>query len=163
AREWYTQFRSEHADGPWRDAAAAEFWLVNRDGLPPKAVANCRATATRPFLAGRLGDACWQGSKPLTLKNAAGDTRANNPTEGRLSYDKDFLYLALKCKHPADRHVEPVKVRPQDADLRAFDHVSLLLDLDRDYCTYFRLEVDQRGCVCDDCWGDRSWNPRWFV
>src|SRR5262249_5496912 len=22
---------------------------------------------------------------------------------------------------------------------------------------------DQRGCVCEDCWGDRSWNPRWFV
>jgi hypothetical protein len=23
--------------------------------------------------------------------------------------------------------------------------------------------VDQRGCVCDDCWGDLTWNPRWFV
>jgi hypothetical protein len=25
------------------------------------------------------------------------------------------------------------------------------------------LQIDQRGCVCEDCWGDRNWNPRWFV
>src|SRR5205814_5119479 len=25
------------------------------------------------------------------------------------------------------------------------------------------FQVDQRGCVCDDCWGDLSWNPRWYV
>jgi hypothetical protein len=56
-----------------------------------------------------------------------------------------------------------VKVRPHDADLRPYDRISLLLDLDRDYATYFHLQVDQRGCVCEDCWGDRSWNPRWFV
>ena len=56
-----------------------------------------------------------------------------------------------------------MKVRPRDADLRPYDRVSLLLDLDRDYATYFHLQVDQRGCVCEDCWGDRTWNPRWFV
>ena len=43
------------------------------------------------------------------------------------------------------------------------DRVSLLLDIDRDYATYYRLEVDQRGCVREDCWGDANWNPRWFV
>jgi hypothetical protein len=56
-----------------------------------------------------------------------------------------------------------VKVRQRDADLRPFDRVSILLDLDRDYSTFFRLEVDQRGCVCEDCWGDKSWNPKWYV
>jgi hypothetical protein len=163
AREWYAQFRSEHPDGPWRDAAAAELWLLNRTGLPPKPVIYCRQTATRPFLDGDFNDPCWQGLKPVVLKNAAGDTLKDYPTEVRLAYDKDFLYLALRCCHPPDRHVPPVKVRPPDADLRPYDRVSLLLDLDRDYSTYFHLQVDQRGCVCDDCWGDRTWNPRWFV
>ncbi len=41
--------------------------------------------------------------------------------------------------------------------------MSLLLDLDRDYSTYFHLQVDQRGCVCEDCWGDQGWNPNWYV
>jgi hypothetical protein len=41
--------------------------------------------------------------------------------------------------------------------------VSILLDLDRDYATCFHLQVDQRGCVCEDCWGDLNWNPTWYV
>src|SRR5262249_540627 len=67
------------------------------------------------------------------------------------------------CFHPADKHVAPVKNRTHDADLRAFDRVSILLDLDRDYSTAYHLQIDQRGCVAEDCWGDKSWNPRWFV
>ena len=66
-------------------------------------------------------------------------------------------------RNPADQYVAPVKARPHDADVRPYDHVSLILDLDRDYSTYFRLQVDQRGCVCDDCWGDRTWDPGWYV
>ena len=57
----------------------------------------------------------------------------------------------------------PVKNRQRDADVEAFDRVSILLDLDRDYATYFQLQIDQRGCVREDCWGDVSWNPKWFV
>jgi photosystem II stability/assembly factor-like uncharacterized protein len=164
AQKWYNQYCTEHAEGPWRDAAASELWLVNRNALnPPKPIINCRYAATRPFLDGEFNDNCWKGVAPLVLRDATGATAKEYRTEVRLAYDKDFLYVALRCKHPADRYVPPVKVRPRDADLRPYDHVDLLLDLDRDYCTYFRLQVDQRGCVCDDCWGDRTWNPRWFV
>lgn len=163
ARQWYTKFRRDTADSPWREAAAAELWLLNRTGLPPKPVALCRQTTTRPYLDGQFNDACWEGLKPISLKNAVGETVKEYPTQAWLAYDNEFLYLALTCGHPAGRHVEPVKARPHDADLRPFDRVSLLLDLDRDYATYFHLQVDQRGCVCEDCWGDQSWNPRWYV
>jgi photosystem II stability/assembly factor-like uncharacterized protein len=162
-QEWYGRFRSGHPDGPWGNAAAAELWLSNRLGQPPRPVAYCRQTATRPFLDGKLDDACWQGGKPLALANAVGDTAKDYPTEARLAYDQDFLYVAVRCRHPVGHAAAPVKDRKPDADLRAFDRVSLLLDLDRDYATYYHLQVDQRGCVCDDCWGDRTWNPRWFV
>jgi hypothetical protein len=45
------------------------------------------------------------------------------------------------------------------------DHgrVDLYFDLDRDYSTYYRLSADSRGCLAEDCWGDRSWNPTWYV
>jgi photosystem II stability/assembly factor-like uncharacterized protein len=163
ARQWYAQFCTQHADGPWRDAAASELWLANRTGPPPKPVAFCRHTQTRPFLDGKFDDPCWEGLKPLILGNAVGKTAKDYPTEAWLAHDKDYLYVALRCRHPADHYVPPVKVRPRDADLRAFDRVGILLDLDRDYSTCFHLEVDQRGCVCEDCWGDHGWNPRWFV
>jgi photosystem II stability/assembly factor-like uncharacterized protein len=163
AREWYTHFHVEQPDGPWRDAAGAELWVAHRVGNPPKKVVYSFQGPARPFLDGNLDDSCWQDQAVLAMQNAAGDTLKEYPTQARLAYDKDFLYLALKCGHPAGRHVPPASVRGPDADVENFDHVSLLLDLDRDYSTYFRLQVDQRGCVSDDCWGDKSWNPRWFV
>jgi hypothetical protein len=79
------------------------------------------------------------------------------------AFDQEFLYVALRCRHPSGQRVAPLKPRPVDADLTQFDRVSITIDLDRDYATYFQLQVDQRGCVRDDCWGDLSWNPKWFV
>lgn len=163
ARDWYARFMTQAADGPWRDAAAAELWLANRFGPPPKPVAMCRAVSGRPYLDGKLDDACWEGVKPLVLKNAVGETSKDYATEAWLAYDSEFLYVALRCRHPAGKQLAPVRPRPRDADLRAFDRIDLLLDLDRDYATCFHLQVDQRGCVCEDCWGDRTWDPTWFV
>jgi hypothetical protein len=162
-RDWYAKFKADHADGPWREAAASELWLIERNGQPPRPVGGCRLTEQKPYLDGKLDDACWQGLKPLVLRNAVGDTIKDYPTEAWLAYDQEYLYLAVRCGHPADRYLAPVKGRTRDADLRAFDRVSLLLDLDRDYSTCFHLQIDQRGCLFEDCWGDKSWNPRWFV
>jgi photosystem II stability/assembly factor-like uncharacterized protein len=173
ARKWYAQFSSRQPEGPWRDAALAELWLLNRTGPPPKPVAQCRQTDSRPFLDGLLNDKCWQGVKPLVLHSANprdrdGDPNKHHwtddyPTEVYLTYDKEYLYLGLVCRQPKDKSVAPVKPRPRDADVRPFDRVELLLDVDRDYSTYYHLQIDQRGCTCEDCWGDLSWNPQWFV
>ena len=160
---WYRRFAGRQPDGPWRSAALAELWLANRTGPPPKPALTCRFTETRPFLDGKLDDPCWKGAAPVRLSNAAGDTLRDCPTEVRMAYDHDFLYLAVHCAHPAGRQVAPAKPRLHDVDLRGHDRVSLLLDLDRDYSTCFHLQIDQRGCVCDDCWGDKTWGPRWFV
>ncbi|HJT75647.1 MAG TPA: hypothetical protein VJ739_00440, partial [Gemmataceae bacterium] len=162
-KQWYARFMAEHPAGPWRELAATELWLTNRRGQPPRPVAVCRQTDTRPFLDGKLDEDCWTAHKPLVLRNAVGDTTREYPTQVWLAYDKDFLYVAARCKHPAGKHVDPVKPRPRDADVRPYDRISLMLDLDRDYSTYFHLQIDQRGCVCDDCWGDLTWDPRWFV
>jgi photosystem II stability/assembly factor-like uncharacterized protein len=160
---WYRQFAARQPDGPWRSAALAELWLANRTGPPPRPALTCRFTETRPFLDGKLDDPCWKGAVPVRLQNAAGDTLRDCPTEVRLAYDRDFLYLAVRCAHPAGKQVAAAKPRLHDVDLRGHDRVSLLLDLDRDYSTCFHLQIDQRGCVCDDCWGDKTWGPRWFV
>jgi hypothetical protein len=39
----------------------------------------------------------------------------------------------------------------------------LLVDLDRDYITWFELTVDSRGRTADRCGEDASWNPEWYV
>ena len=133
-------------------------------GAPPKAVAYCRLTDERPYLDGKLDDACWQAAAPMPLRDAVGGSAGDFKTEARMANDHDFLYVAVRCTHPADRReAAGCKPRTHDADLSGHDRVSILLDVDRDYATCFHFEVDQRGCVADDCWGDRTWDPRWFV
>ena len=163
AQEWYTKFRTFGPKGAWSDAAAAEIWLANRAQTPPRRLALCRFTEQKPFLDGRFEDPCWKGLQAVTCENAVGETAKDNPTQAFFAFDHEFLYIALRCKHPPGRSVPAVKNRTRDANLDPFDRVSILLDLDRDYSTYFQLQVDQRGCVREDCWGDATWNPKWFV
>ena len=41
--------------------------------------------------------------------------------------------------------------------------VQLLLDIDRDYTSFYRLTVDHRGWTREECFGDVAWNPSWYV
>jgi photosystem II stability/assembly factor-like uncharacterized protein len=185
ARKWYADFAAKQPDGPWRSAALAELWLANRTGPPPKPVLTCRRTQEKPYLDGKFDDPCWHGAevarltsagdllgrnpaaekrpRPADADDAGRDPLAEYPTEVRTAHDKEFLYLAIRCGHPADQAVGAAAVRTRDGDLRQYDRVSVVLDLDRDYATYFHFQIDQRGCVAEDCWGDRKWSPRWYV
>lgn len=157
------KFRKLVTAGPWQEAAGAELWTINRVLPPPRRLGQARYTEVRPYLDGKFDDPCWQNLKPLVLANAVGNTTKEYATEAKFAFDQEFLYVALTCTHPAGQQVAPLRPRPRDAELDLFDRVGILLDLDRDYATAYHLEVDQRGCLRDSCWGDRNWNPRWFV
>jgi len=81
-----------------------------------------------------------------------------------LAYDKEFLYLAIHCRcAPQADYPAEDRTRERDADLSAFDHVELALDIDRDWTTFYHFSVDHRGWTAEKCWGDESWNPQWYV
>lgn len=159
----------------WRDCLASELWVTNPTAIaaPPKPLGHCRLTETRPLLDGKLDDECWQkNAKALLLKAtaAAGDKAEEvkafgeqYKTESLFSYDDRYLYIAVRCEHPAGKRAEPVAKRVRDADLSGHDRVDILLDMDRDYQTYYRFQIDHRGCLAEDCWGDKSWNPKYHV
>jgi hypothetical protein len=170
-----------------------ESWLMNRAGqsTPPKPIAACRRTNERPHLDGKLDDAVWQEAIPLQLSTTAGNLGADfgckeaiergfreksvkpNPealrealgegSRAAFAFDEQHLDIAVVCRHPAGLKKEKLESRARDMELRAHDRVSILIDLDRDYQTYYQLQIDQRGAVADDCWGDRGWNPKWWV
>ena len=150
ARAWYQEFVNRQSDGPWRAAAQAELWLSNRTGPPPKPVAFGRKTDTPPYLDGKLDDPCWQNARPIKLRAVGAEGLTEFPTEVKIAYDQEFLYLAIKCAHPTGRQLPLAKGRQRDADLGPFDRVSVSFDLDRDYSTSFNFAIDQRGCVRKD-------------
>ncbi|QDU24062.1 YCF48-related protein [Urbifossiella limnaea] len=157
----------------WRDCLAAELWLADRTLVPtpPKPVAGSAFTETRPLLDGKLDDPCWQAAKVLPLTATSASNRpddaaafaAGYKTEAKFAHDGQYLYVAVSCAHPAGKAVAAVAKRDRDADMTGRDRVDITLDLDRDYQTYYRFQVDQRGCLAEDCWGDRTWNPKYFV
>lgn len=151
---------------PWRACGRTERWLATPDELPPtKKLGNCRRAAERPHLDGRLDEPWWQAADVLRLRGPAAGAETGAPTaEVRLAHDNEYLYLAITCPQ-ADgvQYAADDRPRPRDADLAQHDRVSLRLDVDRDYTTYFELDVDDRGWTWDACWGDATWDPTWYV
>ncbi|TWT37054.1 Ycf48-like protein precursor [Posidoniimonas corsicana] len=140
----------------FRRCVQAESWLNDPHGAPGKPTLAVAVAAERPLLDGDLSDPCW---KALPDAGAgAGGARI------RFAQDDQFLYLAIVAdKLPGAAYPVGDAARPRDADLRGYDRVAVRLDLDRDYETAFELTVDCRGWTHDACWGDDSWDPRWYV
>jgi hypothetical protein len=150
----------------WTRSAKAEQWLAHPVNLPPKSFTVCRVADAKPVLDGLLSDPCWESADELPLTATAAERVAGNDHSFALiCRDREYLYFAASLvRHPAASTDPPLRgPRPRDSDLADFDRVSIVLDVDRDYATYYHFAVDQRGQTTDDCWGDPTWNPRWFV
>lgn len=155
----------DHTDA-WQQTARSELWLLAPNSLPPKKIAACKRAAAPPKLDGVLSDACWQGAVELPLTASPGaPADSGRYAFVMLAWDAEYLYVAASVPRepdaPADRPV--AAGRTHDADLSRFDRIALHLDVDRDYATWYTLEIDQRGWTRDACWKDQTWNPDWFV
>lgn len=163
-RAWLRKFVSEQPGtvSPWHDAARMELWLSDRSGLPPRPVASCKRAHQRPHLDAKLDDPCWTDAVPVALKPVDGQL-GDYSAKAWFACDDEYLYFAVDCKHPAGASKPGIDKRRRDMDVGGFDRVELLIDLDRDYQTAYRFCIDQRGALAEDCWGDSTWNPRWYV
>jgi hypothetical protein len=171
SESYYRRFQRLGDDDQWKQTAAAELWLVNPLGEPPKPIVHCLPTSQRPKLDGMLSETCWQAAKILPLQNPQEEGQTFASTDNSESaflmicHDREFLYIAASV--PRAEHVPTDKVqlggRGHDADLSLFDRLSLAIDVDRDYATCYTFEIDQRGWTSDECFGDKGWNPKWYV
>jgi hypothetical protein len=82
-----------------------------------------------------------------------------------MAHDAQYLYFAISV--PRARGVRKDGLvglgRRHDQDLSSFDRVALCFDVDRDFVSWYTIEIDQRGCVAESCWGDSSWNPTMYI
>lgn len=174
ADDIFRDFHKPGANESWKDIAKAENWLLHPASTPPRPVYLCRFTKTRPVLDGLLSDECWQEADELRLseKPMSDLERQKEAEQGNLnrpfvlmSYDREYLYIAasIPMKAGMEYPAAPDTGRVYDADLKMQDRLSFAFDIDRDYTTYYALDVDHRGWTRDRCWIDQSWNPRWYV
>ena len=139
-------------------------------GTTAKASAwRCVRTDKKPVLDGKLDEACWQDTdktaspRAIPLRSAYGEDGAW-PAVARLAYDDEYLYLAVRCgKAPGVSYAKTDMPRQRDKSLAMRDRVTLLLDVDRDYTTYYRLTIDSRGWIAEQVGDNATWNPEWFV
>jgi len=151
------------ARSSWSQCAKAELWLSDPSrGECPKNIVLCKTASTKPKLDGRLDDGLWQAASPVSLRQC--DSREPLESIVALGYDDEYLYLAVSCRRMDGVEYKPDdRVRQRDSDLAPHDRVEILLDIDRDYATSYRLVVDHRGWTNESCLGDPSWNPTWYV
>ncbi len=187
AKRYFLSMRQLPESNAWRRCTASEEWLANPGDIPPpKPLTTCRRTTVRPLLDGRLNEPFWKtadilrlhgdegaGRPDLAVKHGSDMDKTDNsatdappPASGevRLTYDNEFLYLAIYCPRIAGvEYSADDRARPRDADLSQHDRVEVQLDLDRDFATAYSLTVDSRGWSRDACWDDINWNPSWYI
>ena len=89
----------------------------------------------------------------------------NFGTQAMFLHDSEYWYIALRCPKVPGFVYPPAasKQRMRNVGMSDQDRVEILIDVDRDYSTYYSLTIDSRGWVTDACCGDQNWNPQWHI
>lgn len=162
-------YLSRTTDPATKSLAEREVWLMFATAQTPRAMAICQRTNERPRLDGILADPCWETSRDIRLTTEAPndelpDAKDENAALMMMSYDSEFFYVGISVPRLPGGSLEgPQPGRTRDADLCRHDRVTICLDVDRDYGTWYEFQVDQRGWTFERCWEDQRWNPTWYV
>ncbi|WP_417849309.1 YCF48-related protein [Thalassoglobus sp.] len=166
-------------DDPWHVAAKGEAYLIRPGAVSPKPVVSCKSTQLAPVLDGRITDLCWSEANEIQLGKEATEADFIGTEQARggqvqiverkpivmFSHDQEYLYIGGTV--PKSDEIEYSETeqagRPRDADLGKHDYITIQFDIDRDYVTYYRFDVDQRGWTREACWDAWGYNPEWFV
>jgi photosystem II stability/assembly factor-like uncharacterized protein len=163
ADRFFQLLTARGAKDVWSQNAAAEQWLFRSNESPPKKVCSVVTATGKPRLDGRLDDPLWQMAKAVSLKSAANDD-AGYPAAAVLAFDDEYLYVGISCgKVTGVDYSAKDASRNSDTDLSGRDRVAIMIDIDRDYASYWQLTIDHRGWPAESCWGDATWNPQWFI
>jgi photosystem II stability/assembly factor-like uncharacterized protein len=163
AERYYLGLQRARFHDAWWTCAQGEQWLADPRGVCPKSIWTCRRAPVRPRLDGQLDDPVWRSATPIELRSEHRDD-AEWPAVAMAAFDAEYLYLALSCRPaPGAKYESSPGPRTRDADLSRHDRVDILIDLDRDWTTAYRLTIDHRGWTGEACWRDTNWNPDWFV
>jgi len=120
-------------------------------------VARCIRVDEAPKIDGKLIESVWQECPVLSsflLPRANGLTEY--PTEARLAYDSENLYVSFRCFEP-DLSGLIVKSKNHDDPLWNDDSVEIFLDTDMNRRTYFHYVFNAKGVIYDGMGWSKEW------
>jgi photosystem II stability/assembly factor-like uncharacterized protein len=163
AESYFHALSAGRPQDPWSSCAWSELWLLRPSRRAPKPSIRCGKPGRRPRLDGELQDAAWKECPAIPLTSPFGDD-ARWPASVLLAYDDEFLFVAASCrKAPGAEYPASDSPRPRDPDLSQRDRIQLLIDVDRDYTTYYHLTIDHRGWAGESCLDVTAWDPDWYI
>jgi uncharacterized lipoprotein YddW (UPF0748 family) len=118
------------------------------------------SASSPPVLDGKLDDAVWQDATRLSLDYTnLGDT-ACVPTEVRIVYDAENLYLAWICHEVPNKSIQ-AKVTERDGPLFDDDSIEIFLDVEGSARDYYHFALNAIGAKYDSHRQDSDFNPEW--
>jgi len=122
-------------------------------------VGTCALVKAKPNLDGNLDDPAWQQCKTLSafigrdpereIGHPAACIPAIHPTEARLAYDKQNLYMSFRCHEPELPGLV-TKIAERDGYIWQDDSVELWLDINLDKDTYFHFAINANAVIFDE-------------
>lgn len=140
-----------------------ELWLLEPKGPSPKPILSCtRRQSGRDWMGSWT---IWSGGRPSRSPCTAACTTIRSGRPRRCSPTTPSSSIsAFAAAGPLGRTTRPALAREFATPIfPRTDRVDVLIDLDRDFATYYRLTIDHRGWTNDSCCGDSTWDPKWYV
>ncbi|MEM6800645.1 MAG: DUF5916 domain-containing protein [Bacteroidota bacterium] len=131
-----------------------------------------KESSEKIILDGELNETSWFAGKPANnfyQQFPADTSRAQAGTEIYMTYDKDNLYVGIKCYAKGDEHV--INSLRRDYDFFGTDNISILFDTYNDQTNAFLFGMNPYGVRREALianggrsFGDflTSWDNKWF-
>ncbi len=120
---------------------------------------HCRPAAAVPVNDGKLDEPVWEKAAGAGRFQVIERFRFSQfPTESKLAYDAENLYVAFRCREPA---LESLVCRAvgHDSEVYEDDSIEIFLDTKLDSTNYYQYVVNPNGVIFDtrNRWGS-EWN-----
>ena len=110
----------------------------------PVPIAHATRTTIAPVLDGKLDDACWKATQPITgFRRYGSNEPASHQATGYIAFDDDNIYIAIRCDEPNPEAIVASAVSADD--VFGDDSVEIFLKPHNNKTQFFQFGVSAGG------------------